>query len=145
MMDELFVNQVNIWTATFDGYSMYPALKPGDILIVKKVDGKRGNIKLGDIVCFPKDKKHIAHRIINISESKDVLTVTTKGDNMTNPDTSQVLNSDGILKVVMIKRENKGLIKPRFGSTLARLSSLNLTLGIIKGWIGRGVKRFVGR
>lgn len=139
------MNQMNIWTATFDGYSMYPALKPGDILIVKKVDGKSGNIKLGDIVCFPKDEKHIAHRIIDIKEGEDVLTVTTKGDNMTNPDTSQVLNIDGILKVVMIKRENRGLIKPRFGVILARLSSLNLTFGIIKGWIGRGFKRFVGR
>ena len=141
------MNQVNIWATTFHGYSMYPALKPGDILIVKKVDGKRGNIKLGDIVCFPEKErqKHVAHRIIDIRESENALTVTTKGDNMTNPDTSQVLNSDGILKVVMIKRERRGLIKPRFGGALACLSSLNLTFGIIKGWIGRGIKPFIGR
>lgn len=139
------MSQANVWVANFDGYSMYPALKPGDILIVKKVDGKRENIKRGDIICFPEEERYTAHRIIEIKEGEKNLTITTKGDNLVNPDTSRIVNSDGILKVMMIRRGGKGFIKPRFGVALARLSSLNLTFGIVKGWIGRGVRRFMGR
>jgi signal peptidase I len=137
--------------ADFDGYSMFPTLRPGDTLIVKRVDGKKGDIKLGDIVCFPEEErekkctKYTAHRIIEIREGEKDITIRTKGDNLINPDPTRVINGDGILKVMMIKRGEKGFIKLRFGGLLARLSSLNLTFGIVKGWIGRGVRRFLFR
>lgn len=143
-----FVGQDNVWLADFDGYSMYPALRPGDALIVKKVDGKGEDIKLGDIVCFPEDegeKRYTAHRIIEIREGEEDLTIRTKGDNLINPDPARAIKDDGILKVMMIRRGDKGLVKPRFGGALARLSSLNLTFGIVKGWIGKGVRRFLLR
>ncbi|MBN1573168.1 MAG: signal peptidase I [Deltaproteobacteria bacterium] len=136
---------VNIRSIPFCGYSMYPALRPGDTLIVKKVNGKGGDIKLGDIVCFSQEESYTAHRVINIIENEKDLTVTTKGDNMTSPDTPRILNGDGILKVVMIKRGGSDLIKPGFGRIHACLSSSNLTFGIVKGWIGRGLKRFIIR
>lgn len=124
---------------------MYPALRPGDTLIVKKADGGKGDIEIGDIVCFPEGGSYTAHRIVNIREDKEGLTVITKGDNMTAPDTPRILDGDGILKVTMIKRDGNRFIKPGFGRTLARLSSSNLTFGIIKGRIGRGVKRLMIR
>jgi len=144
------VRSEDIRSVPFFGYSMYPALRPGDTLIVIKVDGRGGNIKPGDIVCFPEEERYIAHRVINIGKSnirknEKNLTVTTKGDNMTDPDTPRILKGDGILKVTMIRREGKGLVKPRFGGVLARLSSANLTYGIIKGSVGRFVRRFMDR
>ena len=127
---------------SFEGYSMYPNLRPGDILIVKGVDGASGEVKLGDIICFPKGGGYVAHRIIDISEGGK--TFTTKGDNMVSPDTPRAFKDNSILKVIIIKRPKKGLIKPRYGRFISRMSSINLTFGIVKGRIGRWVKRSIG-
>jgi signal peptidase I len=139
------VRSEDIRSIPFYGYSMYPALRPGDTLIVKKAGGVEGDTRIGDIVCFPEGGSYTAHRIVDIREDEGGLTITTKGDNMTAPDTPRTLDGGGILKVTMIKRGGKRLIKPGFGRTLARLSSLNLTFGIIKGRIGRSLRRLVIR
>ena len=55
------------------GISMYPAIEPGDLVIVK-TDVKE--IKIGDIVVFWYDGKLVGHRVIYITDEG----VITKGD-----------------------------------------------------------------
>ncbi len=133
------MNQVNFWTATFDGYSMYPALKPGDTLLLKDIP--IFNITTGDVVLLPYNDKFVAHRIIEIKKHKEETTIITKGDNLTRRDIP-VLYNDGFLhKVVMIKRNISGnrtkVIVLKNLKFAAFLSRLNLTVGITKGRVGR--------
>ncbi len=55
------------------GWSMYPNIRNGDIIILKKK-----NFKVGDVICF-KDKsdKKVVHRVVKMDRGQ----VVTKGDN----------------------------------------------------------------
>ena len=58
--------------------SMYPSLKKGDAIIVKKLNDKEmGDLKVGDIIAFRDGDFIITHRIIEIKSGY----YTTKGDN----------------------------------------------------------------
>ena len=58
--------------------SMYPSLKKGDAIIVKKLnDEEKKELKVGDIIAFREGKYIITHRIIEITKGD----YTTKGDN----------------------------------------------------------------
>jgi signal peptidase len=59
--------------------SMWPALKIGDIVLIKKVD--KEEIAVGDIVVWSNEKGFTIHRVAELGEK----TLTTKGDgNFTN-------------------------------------------------------------
>ena len=74
------------------GSSMFPILKAGDKLIIKKID--TNTIKKGDIIVGTINNKTIGHRVIKAINSK----ITTQGDNCRKPDTS--INRDAILGLV---------------------------------------------
>jgi signal peptidase len=59
--------------------SMEPLIKPGDVIIVKKVDPE--TLVVGDIIQFRKDGVLISHRIIDEYEENKVKYYITKGDN----------------------------------------------------------------
>jgi signal peptidase I len=125
----------------FSGYSMYPSLRPGNILLIREVTIKE--ISPGDIVCIQKNDGHIAHRVVRIEREREKTTIITKGDNITRPDPPDLpmLETDCLIKrVVMIKRGKDRLIIPRYGKMLALLSRMNLTYGIMKGRGGRIVR-----
>ncbi len=49
----------------FNGYSMYPFLKPGDRLIVSKVPMK--SLQIGDVVIVPDlSEQYVAHRLVRM-------------------------------------------------------------------------------
>ena len=54
--------------------SMWPALKKGDLIFVKKVDSKE--VKIGDIVVYKNQNGFTIHRVIEIKEDS----IITKGD-----------------------------------------------------------------
>lgn len=60
------------------GNSMYPHIKKGSLLTIKKVD--MSLLKKGDVVVFSGDNKFVAHRILKVASSQQVLLITTKGD-----------------------------------------------------------------
>ena len=67
--------------------SMVPTLKPGDFLVVKRVE--INEIKEGDIIAFDTHQEGsdvIAHRAIEVSESGGTLGIDTKGDYLDHPD-----------------------------------------------------------
>jgi ATP-binding cassette, subfamily B, bacterial len=60
------------------GYSMFPCLKPGDIITIRRVNGEE--LMVGDIIVFETEKKWIAHRIMKIISQEDKRIFITKGD-----------------------------------------------------------------
>ncbi len=66
------------------GRSMYPFLKEGDILWVKR--GSLREIKRGSIIVYRRDGRSIAHRVIKILYGSKGRIFITKGDNSSIPD-----------------------------------------------------------
>lgn len=64
--------------------SMEPMIKPGDVILVKKITDMEGvnNLKVGDVIQFKRDSILISHRIIEVvNDEKEGLGFKTKGDN----------------------------------------------------------------
>jgi signal peptidase len=68
--------------------SMLPFIKPGDVVLIKKV-GKNA-INVGDIIQFKREDILISHRIIDIVEDDLGIGYKTKGDNNSGADTELV-------------------------------------------------------
>ncbi|MFZ7104353.1 MAG: signal peptidase I [Peptococcaceae bacterium] len=67
--------------------SMMPVIDPGDVVIMKKVDGE--TIKVGDVVQFRYAEMDVIHRVIEVT-GEDPLQYKTKGDNNSSPDSEPV-------------------------------------------------------
>jgi signal peptidase I len=61
--------------ASITSSSMWPALKQGDIVLIKGVSNKK-EIALGDIVVYTNEKGFTIHRVIKLNDE----TLVTKGD-----------------------------------------------------------------
>lgn len=64
---------------TGGGHSMFPVLRPHDVLCIEKVDSHM--ILRGDIIVFSLPKKTVGHRVISVKKSSQGLVFTTQGDN----------------------------------------------------------------
>jgi signal peptidase I len=133
----------NYRRARFWGFSMYPSLRPGDMLIMDIIMGK--DCLPGDIVLMPGQGKLIAHRIIEVDRRQEGVTLITKGDNLPYFDPPFPLSPDGIGRVILIVRNGSHFIRPRFRRTFVHLSRNNLTVGIIRGKVGRVLRGFYRR
>ena len=106
----------------FQGYSMYPFLLPGDILLVKRYALEE--IMPGDIIVYQDSnkKKNVAHRAVQINPLK------IKGDNLTVCDDMKLSESDVVGKVNSIERRDKIFPIDSFVSKcVAFLSTYNCT------------------
>ena len=75
--------------------SMYPTLKPNDLLVVKKTS--IDEVKVGDIIAFDSHAEGIgiiAHRAVDIFEKEGKIGIDTKGDHLDEPDLWTVLDDD---------------------------------------------------
>ena len=75
--------------------SMYPTLKPNDLLVVKKTG--IDEVKVGDIIAFDSHAEGIgviAHRAVEIFEREGKIGIDTKGDHLDEPDLWTVLDDD---------------------------------------------------
>ncbi len=113
----------------FQGYSMYPALRPGDTLILDIV--APAHCAPGDIICVPRKQELVVHRIIGVDRSVSPPVVVTKGDNLTYPDPPTAVPPAGIPRVILVSRSDGRLVRLRFGRVMAALSGWNLTTGIV--------------
>ena len=128
---------------TFRGYSMYPFLRPGDVLVLAAVEPQF--VKPGDIVCLDLGMYSATHRVVDISRSSHTRILILKGDNLPCADRPFSPGSGLLLRLLMIIRGRGRLVRPRFGKLIALLSRNNLTPGIIRGRIGRVVRAVYGR
>ena len=126
----------------FRGYSMYPAVRPGEMLILEEVGPP--SVRRGDIVCLRRGRELVAHRVVDIHGGPLARILTTKGDNIPYPDPPLFFRSRPVLRVVAVIRATGGLVRPRFGKILAFLSRHNMTVGIVKGRIGRKIRALSG-
>ncbi|MEG0799476.1 MAG: signal peptidase I, partial [Bacilli bacterium] len=82
--------------------SMKPTFERGDTVIYKKVKDL-SLLKKGDILVFGNDNKIICHRIKSISKNGKILSIVTKGDNLSSEDAFITTNEDiiGVSKYVI--------------------------------------------
>jgi len=100
------------------GNSMYPTLKDGDLIVVKKVNPNE--LSVGDIIVYesPLDpESRIVHRIIEIV-SYNPPAFRVKGDNRDTPD-PWIVTSDMIIGKVIYSVPKIGII-PRFLSPILK-------------------------
>lgn len=77
--------------------SMEPIIKPGDVILVKKVFNMEDieNIKVDDVIQFKRDSILISHRIVDmVHDENEGLYFKTKGDNNSSVDTEPVKPQD---------------------------------------------------
>ncbi|WZL73551.1 signal peptidase I [Clostridiaceae bacterium 35-E11] len=65
--------------------SMEPMIKPGDVILVKKINGDAA--KIGDVIQFKREGILISHRVIDIKKGDQGTRYRTKGDNNSAADT----------------------------------------------------------
>ena len=91
------------------GYSMFPAIRPGDIVIIAPVNN-RSNLTPGDIVVFKRDSDFVLHRLTDIRHHNDNIFCITRGDSSINED--KPITVDKIVGVVTIIETKQGKTMP---------------------------------
>lgn len=86
------------------GWSMLPAILPGDTLLIERVGGSA--VAEGDIVLFVREGRLFAHRVVGTGQQ-----VHTRGDAMPQTD-PPVAKTDVLGRIQRIDRNGK-IIKPR--------------------------------
>jgi len=102
-------NNLSFFEAT--GFSMWPFIKQGERLIIKKIP--IGDLKIGDIILYRKDNQLVCHRLIRrIGDEKGYL-LYTRGDNSSQFDSLSEEMFSG--KVIATIRNGKvlNLMHPR--------------------------------
>lgn len=83
--------------------SMEPMIKPGDVILVRKLKDI-SEVQVGDVIQFRRESILISHRVLEIKEDdKKGISYRTKGDNNSGPDSELVKPEDlkgEIIKVV---------------------------------------------
>ncbi len=109
------------------GYSMYPALRPGDIGHIEKC--VPNEIKVGDIVVFKYREKLIAHRLVTINNN-DVRTFVAKGDK--NKFSDPPFAADAFVgKISSIERKGERISINSFGLSVFRYLALHFQKQVI--------------
>ena len=120
----------------FRGFSMYPFLRPGDLLVVRIPFSHA--LKVGDVILFTSGQTGhfesvIAHRVIQVNSNGRIL---TKGDNLPRPD-PELENQGPILgQIVSVLRRDRAIPLNRgplglAAKWIALLSRKNVTPGIL--------------
>ena len=87
------------------GFSMFPALRPGDSITVKSLT--EGKYPLpGDVVVFSSQKSLVMHRLISVSGNPANPLFLTQGDSLSKPD--KPWSADQLAGIaVLFKRKGK--------------------------------------
>ena len=113
------------------GFSMYPALRPGDIGTVEKCTSAQ--IKVGDIVVFKLNKILVAHRLIDIVIQDDGNLFIAKGDKNCHKD--QAFTSDDLLgKLSSFRRKNNEMKIDSLSMRLLAFLSLHFSMLTVPFW-----------
>ncbi len=97
----LISGQFKYYLSSIASDSMYPALKRGDGIIIKKLtDEEKNNLQVGDIIAFYDGDVIVTHRIVRIDNGREIQFIT-KGDNNDTKDITKQKKDDiiGIVKI----------------------------------------------
>jgi signal peptidase I len=68
-----------------DGYSMYPSLKPGAVIIIEPfIPGDEPSP--GEIIAWKRDKDIVVHRVVGVLKNNEGIYYITRGDSCKNDD-----------------------------------------------------------
>jgi hypothetical protein len=102
------------------GWSMLPAIWPGDTLMVERVSGDQVNI--GEVVLVGRDGRLCAHRVISREENSGRPNWTTQGDAMPKPD-SPVNESELLGRVNYVIRDGRCVAMRSKSGVAAKLTT----------------------
>lgn len=71
-------------TVTAGGYSMWPAIRPGDAVVIDPIGTRLPEI--GEIVALKRDGGYVIHRVTGVTACKDATHIRTQGDGVTHED-----------------------------------------------------------
>jgi signal peptidase I len=91
------------------GWSMFPSVQPGDILIAERAVGDA--VTEGDIVLFSRDRRLFAHRVVGRKNGAQGPIVLTRGDTMAADDAP--VNEDELLGRVSLVVRDGMCFEPR--------------------------------
>ena len=91
------------------GYSMFPAIRPRDIVIIVPVKNQ-SNLTPGDIVVYKRDSDFVLHRLTDIRHQEENAFYITRGDSSMNEDLP--ITADRIIAVVTTIETKRGKTKP---------------------------------
>jgi signal peptidase I len=86
------------------GYSMYPFMRPGDVQTISPVPIEE--IKVGDVAVFERNNDWISHRVIDIQNNNNEITLILRGDTSIQLD-PLVTKENYIGKTVAFERRGK--------------------------------------
>ncbi|MGA1978628.1 MAG: signal peptidase I [Bacteroidales bacterium] len=72
--------------AKADGYSMYPFIKPGSVILMEPVTPETTFLP-GEIVAWKRDSGFVLHRLVRIINEGDEVLYVTRGDSCPEEDT----------------------------------------------------------
>ncbi len=68
-----------------DGYSMYPSLKPGTVIIIEPCVPGDEPVR-GEIIAWKRDQDLVVHRVVRIVKNNEGIYYITRGDSCKNED-----------------------------------------------------------
>jgi hypothetical protein len=71
-------------TVTAGGYSMWPAIRPGDAVVIDPIGTRLP--ETGEIVALKRDGGYVIHRVTEVIAGKDATNIRTQGDGVTRED-----------------------------------------------------------
>ena len=71
-------------TVTAGGYSMWPAIRPGDTVVIDPIGTRLPEI--GEIVALKRDGGYVIHRVTGVTAGRDATIIRTQGDSVTRED-----------------------------------------------------------
>jgi hypothetical protein len=102
------------------GWSMLPAVWPGDTLVVEHV--RSDQVRIGDVVVVGRDGKLCGHRVVCVLEDPENRRWITQGDALPVPDRS-VCGSELLGRVAYLIRAGKLIAVPAELSVVKRLTA----------------------
>ena len=71
-------------TVTAGGYSMWPAIRPGDTVVIDPIGTRLP--KIGEIVALRRDGGYVLHRVTGVTAGRDTTLIRTQGDSVRHED-----------------------------------------------------------
>jgi signal peptidase I len=103
------------------GWSMLPAIWPGDTLVAERV--RWDQVQVGEVVLVGRDGRLCAHRVVSRAESFGSTHWTTQGDAMPAPD-RPVIETELLGRVSHLLRAGNWIAVPAELSVVAKLMAI---------------------